>query len=80
MPARTPYAMVLAEQRYLAGAKGVRAAALRRLSPAGWVIGVATSEPIEQIARIAKKAPAADTSVTVKIVGDVVELSLAGAP
>jgi hypothetical protein len=80
MPARTPYAMVLAEQRYLAGAKGVRAAALRRLSPTGWVIGVATSEPVEQIARIAKKAPAADTSATVKIVGDVIELSLGGAP
>ena len=41
-PAKTPYAMVLAEQKYLAGAKGVRAATLRRLSPNGWVIGVAT--------------------------------------
>ena len=80
LPARTPYAMVLAEQKYLAGAKGIRAATLRRLSPAGWVIGVATSEPTEQIARIAKKPPAADTSATVKIIGDIVELSLAGAP
>jgi hypothetical protein len=80
LPARTPYAMVLAEQKYLAGAKGIRGATLRRLSPAGWVIGVATSEPTDQIARIAKKPPASDTSATVKIVGDIVELSLAGAP
>jgi hypothetical protein len=58
----------------------VRAATLRRLSPNGWVIGVATSEPVEQIARIAKKAPAADTSVTVKIVGDLVEVNLSGTP
>jgi hypothetical protein len=80
LPARTPYSMVLAEQRYLAGAKGVRAATLRRLSPAGWVIGVVTSEPIEQVARIAKKPPATDTAATVKIVGDLVEVSLAGGP
>jgi hypothetical protein len=80
MPARTPYSMVLEEQRYLAGAKGVRAATLRRLSPTGWVIGVATSEPVDQVARIAKKAPMTDTTTTVKIVGDIVELSLAGAP
>jgi hypothetical protein len=80
LPARTPYALVLAEQKYLAGAKGVRAATLRRLSPAGWVIGVSTSEPIEQIARIAKKPPAADTTSSVKIVGELVEVSLSGAP
>lgn len=80
LPTRTPMAMVLLEQKYLAGAKGVRSATLRRLSPNGWVIGVATSEPIEQVARIAKKAPASDTSVTVKIVGDVVEVTLSGAP
>lgn len=80
LPARTPYAAVLDEQRYLAGAKGVRAATLRRLSPAGWIIGVATSEPIEQVARIAKKPPRTDTSVAVKIVGDIVEVTLTGAP
>jgi hypothetical protein len=80
LPARTPYSMVLEEQKYLAGAKGVRAATLRRLSPAGWVIGVATSEPVDQVARIAKKAPMTDTTTTVKIVGDMIELSLAGAP
>jgi hypothetical protein len=79
MPARTPYSIVLAEQRYLAGAKGVRAATLRRLSPAGWVVGVATSESIEQIARIAKTPPASDTATQVKIVGHIVELSLSGA-
>jgi hypothetical protein len=80
LPARTPYSMVLEEQKFLAGAKGVRAASLRRLSPGGWVIGVTTSEPIEQIARIAKKPPATDTSSSVKIVGEVVEVTLQGAP
>jgi hypothetical protein len=80
LPARTPYSLVLAEQAYLAGAKGVRAATLRRLSPGGWIIGVATSESIEQVARIAKKAPATDTSANVKIVGDIVELTLSGSP
>jgi hypothetical protein len=79
LPARTPFALVLLEQKYLAGAKGVRAATVRRLSPSGWVIGVATSEPVEQVARIAKKAPSSDTSASVKIVGDLVELSLQGA-
>jgi hypothetical protein len=77
---KTPYAMVLAEQRYLAGAKGVRAASLRRLSPAGWVIGVSTADSIERVAQIAKKPPATDTSASVKIVGEVVEVSLAGSP
>jgi hypothetical protein len=80
LPSSTPYALVLAEQKYLAGAKGVRSATLRRLSPAGWVIGVATSEPVEQVARIAKRAPASDTSATVKIVAGIVELTLAGTP
>jgi hypothetical protein len=80
LPAKTPYSLVLAEQKYLAGAKGVKAASLRRLSPSGWVIGVTTGESIEQIARIAKKAPASDASSAVKIVGSVVEVSLSGAP
>lgn len=77
---KTPYSMVLAEQKFLAGAKGVRAASLRRLSPAGWIIGVTTSESIERVAQIAKKPPATDTSSAVKIVGDIVEVSLSGAP
>ncbi|HUS28146.1 MAG TPA: hypothetical protein VMZ53_06540, partial [Kofleriaceae bacterium] len=80
LPARTPYALVLAEQKYLAGAKGVKAATLRRLSPSGWVIGVTTTESIETVARIAKKAPASDTTSAVKIAGGVVEVSLAGSP
>lgn len=80
MPARTPYSLVLAERKYLAGAKGVRAASLRRLSPKGWIIGVATSESAEQIARIAKRAPTANTSATVKVIGGIVEVSLAGGP
>ena len=78
--AKTPFSMVLAEQKFLAGAKGVRAASLRRLSPAGWVIGVTTGESIERVAQIAKKPPATDTSSSVKIVGDIVEVALSGAP
>ena len=46
----------LAEQKYLSGAKGVRRAVLRRVSPGGWVIGVTTTESIERIAAIAKQA------------------------
>jgi len=80
LPPATPYAMVLAEQKFLAGAKGVRAASLRRLSPTGWVIGVVTAESIEKVAQIAKKPPASDTSASVKIVGDIVEVTLAGSP
>ncbi len=80
LPARTPYAQVLLEQKFLAGAKGIRAATLRRLSPSGWVIGVATTERVEQIARIAKKAPSSDTTAAVKIVGEIVEVTLSGAP
>jgi hypothetical protein len=80
LPAKTPFSMVLEEQRYLAGAKGVRSASLRRLSPNGWVIGVATDSSIEKVAAIAKKAPVTDTSAAVKIVGEVVEVTLSGAP
>ena len=80
LPSKTPLSMVVLEQKYLAGAKGVRGATLRRLSPSGWVIGVATNEPVEQVARIAKKAPASDTSASVKIVGGIVEVTLSGAP
>jgi sarcosine oxidase gamma subunit len=80
MSAKTPYTLVLAEQKYLAGAKGVRAATLRRLSPGGWVIGVATSETIEKVAQIAKKPPAADSSAAVKIADNIVEVTLSGSP
>jgi hypothetical protein len=80
LSSKTSYSMVLTEQRYLAGAKGVRAASLRRLSPSGWVIGVTTADTIERVAQIAKKAPATDTSASVKIVGDVVEVTLSGSP
>ncbi len=80
LPPRTPLSLVVLEQKYLAGAKGVRGATLRRLSPSGWVIGVATNEPVEQVARIAKKAPASDTSASVKIVGGIVEVTLSGSP
>ncbi len=80
MSPRTPYALVVAEQKYLTGAKGVRAATLRRLSPGGWVLGVATSESVERVAQLAKKAPSSDTQVTVKVVGEVVELDLSGTP
>jgi hypothetical protein len=78
LPVKTPYSQVLAEQKYLAGAKGVRAATLRRLSPSGWVIGVVTGESVDQVARIAKKAPTSDTSSAVKVTGDIVEVTLTG--
>jgi hypothetical protein len=77
---KTPWGLVVAEQKYLQGAKGVQKAVIRRLSPGGWVIGVTTTESIERIAAIAKKAPASDTSVKVKIVGNIVEVAMSGSP
>ena len=77
---KTPWGIVTAELKYLQGAKGVQRAVLRRLSPGGWVIGVTTTESIERIAQIAKKPPATDTFVKVKVSGDIVELTLSGAP
>jgi len=76
----TPWGLVAAEVRYLQGAKGIKRAVLRRLSPSGWVIGVATSESVDRIAQIAKKSPTADTSVKVKVVSDIVELGITGMP
>jgi len=78
LPAKTPYALVAVELKYLTGAKGVASAALHRVSPGGWVIGVTTSESVQKIASIARKAPSGDTSVQVKVVGDLVELSITG--
>ncbi len=76
---KTPWGLVVAEQKYLANAKGVQKAVIRRLSPGGWVIGVSTAESIDRIAQIARKAPSSDTTAKVKVAGDVVELAL-GAP
>lgn len=76
----TPWGMVQSEIKHLIGAKGVSKATLRHVSPSGWVIGVATAESIDRIASIVKKPPASDTVVAVKIVGDVVEATLSGAP
>lgn len=76
----TPWGTVQAELKHLLGARGVSSATLRHVSPAGWVIGVATTESIDRIASIVKRPPSADTSVSVKVVGDVVEATLAGAP
>ena len=80
LPAKTPYALVAAELKYLAGAKGISRAVLRRLSPGGWVIGVSTTESVQKIASIAKRAPSATSSANVKVVGDIVEVSLSGTP
>jgi hypothetical protein len=76
----TPWTMVQSEIKHLTGARGVAKATLRHVSPSGWVIGVATTESIERIGSIVKKPPAAETTVSVKIVGDVVEATLSGAP
>jgi hypothetical protein len=77
---RTPWGLIAAEQKWLAGAKGVKRAVLRRASPSGWVIGVTTAEPVERIAQIARRSPARGTSARVKVVGEIVEVSLEGAP
>jgi len=77
---RTPWGLVAAEQKWLAGARGVRRAVIRRASPSGWVLGVTTAESVERIAQIARKPPASGTSVKVKVVGEIVEVSLEGAP
>ncbi len=77
---RTPWGLVAAEQKYLAGARGIQRAVIRRLSPGGWVIGVTTTESIDRISQIAKKAPTAETSVKVRVAGDVIEVSIGGAP
>ncbi|HEX4421099.1 MAG TPA: hypothetical protein VH165_24445 [Kofleriaceae bacterium] len=76
----TPWGMVQSEIKHLIGAKGVSHATLRHVSPAGWVIGVATADSIDRIASIVKKPPASDTQVAVKVVGDLVEATLSGAP
>lgn len=76
----TPWSMVQAELKHLVGARGVSHATLRRVSPAGWVIGVTTTDSIDRIASIVKKPPAADTTVSVKIAGDLIEAAISGAP
>jgi len=80
LPPKTPWGLVAAELKYLAGAKGITRAVLRRMSPAGWVIGVSTTESVQRIAQIAKRAPGSDSTANVKVVGDIVELALGGAP
>ena len=77
---KTPYALVLAEQKYLAGARGIRRSSLRRLSPAGWVIGLETSDSLDKVAQLAKRPPSSGSSSAVKIVGELVEVTLSGAP
>jgi hypothetical protein len=76
----TPWGMVQSEIKHLIGARGVSRATLRHVSSSGWVIGVATTESIDRIASIVKKPPASDTAVSVKIVGEIVEATLSGAP
>lgn len=76
----TPWGMVQAELKHLLGARGVSRATLRHVSPSGWVIGVATTESIDRIAAIVKKPPAADTTTSVKIVGELIEATIHGAP
>jgi len=76
----TPWGMVQSEIKHLLGARGVSKATLRHVSPLGWVIGVATGESIDRIASIVKKPPAADTTASVKIIGDLIEATLSGAP
>jgi hypothetical protein len=76
----TPWSVVQSEIKHLLGARGVSRATLRRVSPAGWVIGVTTVESVDRVASIVKKPPASDTTVSVKIVGDLVEATVSGTP
>jgi hypothetical protein len=76
----TPWVTVQAELKHLLGARGVSSATLRHVSPAGWVIGVATAESIDRIASIVKRPPTADTTTSVRVIGNVVEATLSGAP
>jgi hypothetical protein len=71
---------VQAELKHLLGARGVSRATLRHVSPSGWVIGVATTESIDRIASIVKKPPTADTTMSVRIVGELIEATITGAP
>jgi hypothetical protein len=80
LPSKTPWGLVAAELKYLQGAKGIKSAVLRRLSPGGWVIGVATSESVERISQIAKKAPTAETNVKVKVSGEIIDVTLGVSP
>ncbi len=80
LASKTPWGLVAAELKYLQGAKGVKSAVLRRLSPGGWVIGVATSESIDRVSQIVKKAPTAETNVKVKVAGDVIDVALGVSP
>ena len=43
------------------------------------LIDPVTGESVDQVARIAKKAPTSDTSSSVKVTGDIVEVTLSGA-
>ncbi len=79
LPPKTPFPLVIAEQKFLLGAKGISRASLRRLSPGGWIIGVATSDTADQIASIARRPPVKDTMSTVRVVGTIVEVTLTAA-
>lgn len=78
--AKTPWGLVAAELKYLQGAKGVKSAVLRRLSPGGWVIGVATAESVERVSQILKKPPTAESKVSVKLTGEVIDVALGVTP
>jgi hypothetical protein len=80
MSPRTPWALVVAEQKYLINSRGVKSVSLRRMSPSGWTLGVMTTETPERIADVARKPPTTDTQPTVRIAGNIVEVSLSGAP
>jgi hypothetical protein len=72
LPPTTPYRLVLAEVKLLDKTKDVTAANLRRLSPAGWLIGVTTDVAVDRIADAVRKPPIAGGSAQVKLAGDLV--------
>ncbi len=80
LPSKTSWRAVLDEQKYLAGTRGVKSVSLHRVSPAGWVLGVVTADPIDRIAAVATKSPGADPAAPAKVVSNVIELTLSTPP
>jgi hypothetical protein len=83
LPAATPYKLVTAEAKLLAGATGATGtttATVRHLSPAGWVIGVTTSAAADVVAQTARRPPVTGATTQVKLSGEIVEVEVDAPP
>jgi hypothetical protein len=76
LPTATPYKLVVAEAKLLAGATGVSEASIRHAGPAGWVIGATTTLSIDDVAQAAHRPPVAGATVQVKVAGNIVEVQV----